>query len=385
MNAIPLMELDDPVQNLTETIANRDELMACSPRAKGFRPRSGATEICRRIGEALRVNPESIELLRAELGVSGSSMLCSGRADAKRFCAKIYLVDRLPVPSPFPIPGEDLGRQQEDYRPIGDYILTEWKRVNQLRSMVGSRNCPEPLGYTLQGRAVVFEDMSGMRAECLAHRTWPWTTRLKTAEDALFHAGAWLRNLHQSSSYKSESVFPIEVLEQAHRLAKLKSAESDSNPRLSLQPLEAACRRIGLRTPVRTSISMNQGDYSLQNLLWDGERQHLWVVDFGLASYRSILHDLSTIICDLRTRLFHPLASPWGLRRIEQSFWTGYGNVATNLRLLVDAMATHRIFDLGLPRISAMYARQGYWGRIQSFVHKRFLQPFMISRIMLTH
>jgi hypothetical protein len=386
MNTIPLSGLDDSVQILTGTTAQRDELLSCSPLDNGFRPCSGsAAEIRRRIGAALRVNPEYVELERTELDASASAIRCVGRMHPKKFFAKIYLVDRLPIPSPFPIPGEDLGRQEEDDSPIEDYILTEWKRVNQIRSLVGSRNCPVPLGYTLEGRTLVFERMSGMRADCLAHRIWPWTARLKSAEKALFHAGAWLRNLHQSFCYKFESVFPIEVLEQGHRLAKLKPAESDDNRRLSLQPLEAVCRRIGPRTPVRTPISMNQGYYSLQNLLWDGEREHLWVTDFGHASYRPILHDLCTIVCDLRTRLLNPLSSPWGLRRIEDSFWAGYGSVAANLQLLVDAVATHRILDQGFPLTSGLYSGQGFRGRIQSLVYKRFLQPCMISRILVTH
>ncbi len=374
------------MQNLTDAPAKPREVDGYSSRGSGFWFRNGATaEIRRRVGAALDMNPDVIEVDRTCLSRSGSAMRCSGRIGKKRFSAKTYLFDQYQFPSLFVLPGEELHRPEEVFRPIEEQITIEWKGIHQMRSVVGSRNCPTPLGYTLEGRTLVFEEVSGMGVDRLTRRAWPWKVRLKSAEAALFHAGAWLRNLHQSSSRKWETVFPIEVLQQGRRMFDLRTAESAYHERLSLQALEAACRQIGPRTPIRVSVSMNLGEFSLQNLLWDGEKEHLWVMDFGLTSYRSTLHDLSTMVYDLRRRLFHPLTSPRVIRRFEQSFWTGYGSIAANLRLLVNAVATYCLFDQSLPSICNAYPRRNFAGRIRSTVYRRLFQPFMISRILRAH
>jgi hypothetical protein len=335
-----------------------------------------------RVGAALDIDPDFIEIEGSRVSPSGWTMRCTGTARSSRFCAKIYLVDLYPVPARFAVPAEELHHRAEVCRPVEEQIATEWKRIQQMRTLVGGRNSPGPLGYSLVTRTVVFEEVKGVRADYLARWAWPATQRLKATEKAVFHAGAWLRNLHQVSFRTCESVAPIEVLKQAHRAVALKHAESTPQDRSSLQPLEAACRQIGPRTPIRVPIAMNHGDFSLANFIWDEGSEHLWVLDFELSSYRSILHDLGTIVFDLRKRLLHPLTSPRAIRRLEQSFWFGYGSIAPNLRLLVNALASHRLLYYSVPRISTLRARRGWKGGVKSLIYKGIFQHFMVSRIL---
>jgi hypothetical protein len=383
MTGLALEEIDDSVHQLSGQSANPAKLFFDPSQRKGFRLPAGlTTAIRRRVAAALDVNPNSIEVERNSLGISGSALRCAGRSNARRFDAKIYLVNQVPVHTSFPLPGEDVGQPAGICRPVEDQIIIEWRRIQQMRSLVGSRNCPAPMGYTLEGRTLVLEAVNGLQADRLADRVCLLNPRLRSVENALFHAGAWLKNLHQVSSRRWETVYPIDVLAQGHRAAELRLSEPNYNRRLSLQPLEAACRQIGPRTPIRVTNSLNQGDFSLGNLLWDGKEEHLWIVDFGLASYRLILHDLSTIVFDLRSRLFYPFASLRGIHQLEESFWNGYGSVAANVRMLVNAMVTHRLFDQYLPGIPNSLATKGFRGRIWSFVFKRLVQPFMVSRVL---
>jgi len=335
-----------------------------------------------RVGLALDVDPELVEVEQWRVSLSGWTMRCTGWVKATRFCAKIYLVDLYPVPARFAAPGEELQPRKDVCRPVEEQISIEWKRIQKVRSLVGNRNSPTPLGYSLEGRTLVFEEVQGVRADHLARRAWPGTARAKSTERALFHAGAWLRNLHEVSFRHCESVIPVEVLRQARRVVGLKPTEPTSEERHALQPLEAVCRQIGPRTPVRVPIAMNHGDFSLPNLIWDDETEHLWVLDFEHSCSRSTFHDLGMMVFDLRRHLLHPLASPRVIHRCEQSFWSGYGSIAPNLRLLVNAFANHRLLAHSVPRILTLGTRRGWKGGMKAFFYKGLFQRFMISRVL---
>lgn len=198
----------------------------------------------------------------------------------------------------------------------------------------------------------------------------------------MFHAGAWLRRLHQVSAQNCESVFPIEVLEQARRLGDLHPARPRWESVSALEPLQAVCRQIGTRTPVRAPIAVNHGDFRLCKLLWNHDPEHLWVVDFQYSSCRSVLHDLATMIVELRGHLFHPLASANAVRRLEESFWYGYGCVTENVRMLVSAAAAYQLLGHRLPQMAPQRSRRRLFAEIKNSLYRRFVQPTLVSRIL---
>ena len=69
---------------------------------------------------------------------------------------------------------------------------------------------------------------------------------------------------------------------------------------LALRVLESARSGLSSRTSLRVPVALNHGDFSLPNLIWNHDRQHLWVVDFELSALRPIFYDLCTMIFELR-------------------------------------------------------------------------------------
>ena len=338
-------------------------------------------EIRWRVGAALRTNPQFIQIENSCVSPSGSTLRCTGRARATRFCAKIYLVDLYPITRRFTVPGEEVAVRTEVCRPVEEQVASEWRRVQQIQSLVGSRNSPTPLGYSLEGRTLVFEEVTGVPAEQLTRPTWPGKFRVQSAESALFQSGAWLKCLHQASVRSCETVTPIAFLEQARRSAGTRLQEPSVDGRMALRPLEDLCRQIGPRTPLRVPTAMNHGDFLLGNLIWESKAAHLWVLDFGLSSIQSVLHDLGTIVLDLKMLLLDPRLSPRAVARFEQAFWSGYGSVAANLRALVNAVATHRLYSYIGQRMRSWRARGSWRGAINTHICKPLYERYLMSRI----
>lgn len=315
-------------------------------------PAESRVEARRRIAFALGIGAESVNVEQSRVSLSGWTMHCYGAAGRARFCAKIYLVDQYPLSPRFTLPGDDLCHHEQILQPAEQHIATEWELIQRIRSLVGSRNNPALLGCSPTERTLVFEEIKGARADRLTRWAWPSSSKLRSLEDALFQAGAWLSHLHQASSRSIESLIPIDVLTQVRQLVAAKHLEAKHYRRLALQPLEAVCRQIGPRTPLRVPITMNHGDFSLPNLIWDGMRERLWVIDFELSSVRSILHDLCTMIFNLRSRLLFPFTALTAVVQCEKAFWRGYRDASANLKLLVSAIVTSRLFYYSLPRMS---------------------------------
>ncbi len=338
-------------------------------------------EIRRRVGAALDISPDLIEIEQSQVSSAGLNRRSTGKARGTRFFAKTYLVDSCPIPAHFSMPGEELQHPAELYRPVEEHVATEWMAARKIRSLLGS-NSPAPLGCSLQGRTLVFEEVKGTRGDHLVRWAWPGTANLRAAEKALFRAGAWLRNLHDASFREYALVEPLEVLEAARQLISMRGVASTLHGRLALQEIESACHQIGPQARLQVPVTLNHGDFSLPNLLWDRERERLWVLDYELSSCRPILHDLGMMIFDLRRHLLHPRTWRLSVRRCERAFWSGYGVVSPSLLLFVDALATARLFSHSLPRISTLRDRRGWTGGLMASVYKTFLQPLMIARIM---
>jgi hypothetical protein len=246
---------------------------------------------------------------------------------------------------------------------------------------MGPQEIPAPWGHSVEYRTLVFEKVNGLRMDRFVNSRRASRRKTISVEAALFKAGAWLRRLYASSFQGSKTVDFGEVVADLNALMRERAIQSTSYAGLARQALEFGRREFRRSTSLCIPVAFNHGDFTLPNLLRNTDRQHLWVVDFELSARRPILHDLCTLIFDLRKRLLHPLTSPGVIEQCEKSFWRGYGAVPKELFALVNALATARVFYVSLPRISTLRERRGWAGGQKASLYKVLFQPLMLDRL----
>lgn len=339
-------------------------------------------DIRERIASALNISSGLVKIQSHHVGRSGWVLRCLGRANGTRFFAKTFLLDPYPIPPRFATPWEELAAREKPQRPVEAQIATEWNMARQMRFLVAGRNTPAPLGYSLDDRTLVFEEVQGTRLDRFVNWAWPADRQVKSMATAIFQAGAWLRAVHESSAQGCETIEFVEVADALRGLIRKKNLEGTPYGGWALKALELLADDLSPRTSFHMPVALNHGDFSLPNLIWDRKREQLWVVDFELSARKAILHDLCTIIFELRKLLLYPLTSQSTVRLFESAFWAGYGAIAEDLFVFVNALATARLFYLSFPRILTLPERRGWRGWLKATIYKGLFQRYATARVL---
>jgi len=335
-----------------------------------------------RVASALNTSTRLVSIESYRIGSSGWVLRCAGKADGARFFAKILLVDPFPVPPRFATPWEELESPETQERPVEEQIAAEWRMVREMRSLVGSDSIPSPLGYSLDDRTMVFEEVRGTRLDRLARWAWPLSRRMQSTETATFRAGVWLRALHESSPQACETIEFLEVMDALRGLIRKKELTGTLYAQWTWKVIESLGQRLSPRTTLHIPVALNHGDFSFPNLIWDPQQEHLWVVDFELSARKSILHDLGTMIFDLRKPLLYPQTAQSAVQACENSFWAGYGAVSEDLFVCVNALATARLFYYSFPRVATLPQRRGWKGWLKATLYKGLFERYTAARIL---
>ncbi len=254
--------------------------------------------------------------------------------------------------------------------------------TQQLRALVGPSYVPEPLGKSLTTSTIVWEEATGVRLNDTLKRTH-WVVWKGTTGTALFQVGTWLRKLHDASPCGEESVEFTAVIRAVSESLTGRGLGSSPYASMALQPLEAARREIGQKRLLVPRV-LSHGDFSLANLVWDKKAGRLFVIDFEDFTPRTLLHDLVSIVSELRVLLLNPLVRKPVILDLEESFWEGYGNISPSTLMFINAAALSRIFYYFLPRLSERRQRRGRLAGATTSVYKAFFETFMISRCLET-
>jgi len=254
--------------------------------------------------------------------------------------------------------------------------------AREMRSLAGSDSVPAPLGYSLDDRTLVFEKVSGVRLDRFVSWVWSRGQKLRSTVTAIFRAGAWLRRLHAASSQACETLELVNIAEALHGLIRKRELEGTHFGEWASNAVELLARNFGPLTSFHTPVALNHGDFSLPNLIWDSASEHLWVVDFELSARKTILHDLCTIIFELRKPLLYPFTPQETVQTYERAFWAGYGLIAEDLFACVNALATARLFYHSFPRISTLPQRRGWKGWLKATLYRALFQRYMTARLV---
>ncbi len=340
-----------------------------------------------RVASALNISPALVNIEGHCIRYMGLFLQCWGTAAGARVFAKVFLVDRYPTPPRFATPAEELATPENPNRPVEAQIEIESNKFRQMRALMGSQNIPALLGCSLYHRILVYEEVNGLRVDSLVkNRLVNWLRvrdrNRKPVETALREAGAWLRTLHDSTSEGFESIEAGKVIEDLRALLRKNQMETSPYAAIALKALEFTPLGHPAEACVRVPVALNHGDFTLPNLLWNDDHRHLWVIDFELSAARPILHDLCTMIFDLRKRLLHPLTSPPAIERFEKAFWKGYGAIPENLLAFTNALATTRLFYHTLPKLRDWQAQRGLWAGIKASLYNRVFEPALVRHLL---
>lgn len=340
-----------------------------------------------RIASALSVAPHLVSIDGQRLRYMGLFLQSWGTVGETRFFAKTLLVDRYPAPPRFATPAEELEISGAPVRSVEKQIGIETRKCVRMRGIMGSREIPALLGYSVPFRTLVYQHVEGTQAnELIARRFEGWLPGVRQREadgiEAIAKAGAWLRHLHHLTMSSCEWVQPAAVIENLVRLIARQGLENSACGDQALRILKASLENRALKRPVEVPVALNHGDFTLPNLLWSHDRRQLWVIDFEFSSYRGIIHDLGTMIFDLRRHLLHPRSLPASIAACEWAFWSGYGPVAPELLGLINGLATSRLFYHTLPKLRSWGKERGTWAGIKSLTYRRIFEPMLIRQFL---
>ena len=361
-------------------------LLAQHPVAAPFqRMRLERGEVKERIASALNTDPQRVVVERFEPDRSGVVLRCYGWTDRRRIFAKIYLADSYPAATRLPrflFPLEHAARISEATRPIGDQVEAEANMVLKFQDLAGNKHTPALLGMSARNRTLVFEELEGTRLDRLVKWSRHKQSKAEPSTAAMFQAGGWLKQVHDASFEGKEIVDIHEMLETVGNFLRSERLESTLYAFHALRALENVFQSLGGRGAISAPVAVSHGDFSLANLLWDDNRNRLWIIDFEHSRSRTILHDLASIIFNLRARLLYPLTAGPSVLALEKAFWNGYGTVDEDAVAVVNAIAIARIFYHLLPRLLTRRARRGLAAGIAASVYRSVFQPFMIRRVI---
>lgn len=338
----------------------------------------------RRIASALATRVLNITLDSCRYSPSGLMLQCSGSVCEERFFAKIFLADPYPNPDRFRAPWEEPFALDERLRPLDDQIAAEWEMTIRMRSLVGGDSVPAPLGKSLVERTIVWEETCGTTVDKLARNLCHLTLSEQAGVAILWRAGRWLRKLHDAS------VQGLQTIDVSAALDLLELERVGRNPAFqkyiatALDTLRASIRTAGT-TNLTTPVTLTHGDFCLANLIWEQRQNRLAVIDFELSRTRPACHDLFSLISDLRTRLLNPMIAKSSIAAWERAFWSGYGQVSPEFPILINALASSRIFYRQLPRLLTRRKRLGWLAGINASIYRAFFESYVIrNRLGIT-
>ena len=333
------------------------------------------------VAAALNVRSENVKIDHWRLSPGQRSTRCWGTSLGKRFFAKTLALDPYRLVPRVAVPGKEAVANGNSCRSASEQIEAEWSMTQRLRKLVGNEAVPAPLGKSIATKTVVWEQATGARMDDSVRRSRWMDHRGNAGGAALFQAGSWLKKLHNASAHREAAINCGELIRGVRELLQSQGLSSSGYASTALQLLETARHRTGGNDLLMPTV-LSHGDFTLANMLWDKKASHLWIVDFEDFAERTPLHDLVTIIFDLRVLLLNPFVSRLVIRRLEKSFWEGYGNLSPEMLIWVNALACSRIFYYSLPRLSGRQARRGWLAAGMVSVYKLLLEPSMIDRCL---
>ncbi|MBZ5516213.1 MAG: aminoglycoside phosphotransferase family protein [Acidobacteriia bacterium] len=296
-----------------------------------------------------------------------------------RFFAKTFLVDSYPSGLRFVAPWEEGCWVEDRTRPAGDQIEVEWAMTQALRELAGPQEVPRLLGKSDSARTIVWEQASGRRLDQLVKWSrWADPSGTSLAR-AFLQAGRWLRKVHQTGFQRRAWLSSPEIVRSVQQAIDQRGLRNSRYGTIASRIVADAVSATG-EAQVEVPIVFAHGDFCPANLLWDGLRQELRVIDFEHAGYRSISHDLITFLYNLRLHMLNPLVPKSVVVRAEQAFWQGYDPVPRTLRLIVSGVATARIFCYYLPRVARHRRGQGWERSLTARLFNRFFEANVVTQ-----
>jgi len=329
-----------------------------------------------RIASALAVSPKCVKLDRCVPSPSGWNLRCWGSFQGTRFFAKIFRADPHPLTLPVSVPGAESSGHSS--RPVEEQIDAEWKMTDEVRTLAGPEFVPAVLGKSTAAKTIVWEEAPGVRMGDWIGKTRWSDPGGKGGAPALFHAGRFLRNIHDSSFRGCETLDLARSLELVSHLENQNGASQYLG--LARQVLWEAQKTIDHGGKVTVPVAFSHGDFVLANLIWSPAHQRLSVVDFERCAYRNICHDLLTIVFSLRGHLINPVIPKDVIFLWEEEFLAGYGPVPKEISVLVSALAQSRIFYDSLERLATRRLQSGWLAGLSVRVYKAFFEDFVLSQ-----
>ena len=341
----------------------------------------GKEDIRERIACALSASKSKVRLDRYTYSASKLTARCSGEWMGRRIFAKILLANPYPIPARFKAPWEAPHSRALPVRGIGEQIETEWNMTLQMRVLAGGHSVPEPLGRSLSARTLVWEEAGGISLARMLKRTRWKSSMAKAGARALFQAGTWLRSVHEASHRRTDAVIDVpNLIRIANGFARHQQKEAWRYDRIASRILEDFLLEMGGATTFTVPAAVTHGDFCLSNLLWDDAGWRLAVLDFELASFRPICHDLFALVADLRSKLLNPLIPKSAVLSWERAFWRGYGPTSDQVASFVKSLALARVFYHHLARLLTRGRRKGRIGGINASLYRTFLERTVISQ-----
>ena len=339
-------------------------------------PVAGLPEDLRcRVAVALNLSPGDVELDLREIHRDPRSVRCSGKAKRQRFFAKTLLAD--PYPVTVVVPWKEAFSTEGQWRAAEDQVETEWSTAQQLRFLLGENSIPRPLGKSLEAKTVVWEEVKADSVPDLVKRSRWIDPKGRTCAAGLLQAGAWLRQLHDKTVCGAETLgisamldAVRQVMAEHARTAFVEEAE---------RALDSGRQRIPAST-LTMPVSLNHGDFTLANLMWDESASRLWVIDFERPTHAGIWQDLATIIFSLRKQLLNPLVPRDIIAAMERAFWTGYGAIPRDLLVFIHTLVASQILFYYPNRLATRGERLGWFAGVGGSLYRSFLLPGMLSR-----
>jgi len=331
-----------------------------------------------RIAFTLNVSPDAAKIERCVVKQSNPTVYCFGRSMGTRFFAKVFLADVYRLEPRTLSGGEEVTFQDAQVRSAEDQINLEWNITNQLRALAGPATVPPPIAKSYSARTIVWEQVGGTRLDHFV--AWSRLTDQKgsATSAAMFRAGAWLRKVHDAFPRGDEELDISGLLETIANLAQGKS--SSKYARIAVSLMERALVVAGGTGKLSAPAGLTHGDFCLPNLMWDAKLAQLVVFDFEHFDYGSICRDLAAIIFSLRGCLLNPLIPKSVVVSAEGSFWAGYGPMASEMFVCIDALASSRIFCTLFPRLDTRKKRRGWLAGITASTYRAFLEDYVITR-----
>lgn len=329
-----------------------------------------------KVAAALDVRPEQVKIERWRFSPGARSTRSWGTWTFGRFFAKSLILHPYPLIAREAFPGED--NPAPSSRSADEQIEKEWARTTHVREVVGPKEVPMPLGRSLPASTIVWEQAQGERLDDAVKRTWWAEPKASRSCAALCQAGAWLRKLHDRTACGTTTLDLTGIMHALSETLNEQRLQASPYADAALAVLRTGRDAGGNQLPV--PIVMSHGDFLLANLLLEATETQLSVVDFEDLDLRNVLHDLITMIFDLRALLLNPFISRPKILSLEKAFWQGYGPIPEQWAIWVNALACSRIFYYYLPRLSTRYQRQGWLAGAVASLYRAYFENSMISR-----